>query len=260
MRFCEPFFAGPRWDKHARPISIKGRPSKSKKKKKKEKKQTRGGSLPSANVYAHTKNLRQTLPTLSRWTGEGRRLLQVLFLYYHQTKTLNNADNFFLSKSLSKRLGTKPRERQICPCNTYNQSTVGLRFKTAIPTKWRSWCVGDSRHMVDCRLRVQFFEQVGSRFQTEMCWRESAGRRWPGGVVGTSFSCSGNWLRTRVLHHWQFRLVCRHEQAKLCGREQLKCLCAAWSWDVGHSCHRALLCGTLFLCLSPPVPPPPLSL
>ena len=113
---------------------------------------------------------------------------------------------------------------------------------------------------LNCRLRVQFFEQVGSRFQTEMCWRKSAGRRWPGGVVGTSFSCSGNWLRARVLHHCQltFRLVCRHEQAKLCGREQLKCLCAAWSWDVGHSCRRALLCGTLFLCLSPPVPPPPL--
>ena len=48
---------------------------------------------------------------------------------------------------------------------------------------------------LNCRLRVQFFEQVGSRFQTEMCWRKSAGRRWPGGVVGTIFSCSGNWLR-----------------------------------------------------------------
>ena len=115
-----------------------------------------------------------------------------------------------------------------------------------------------ARQLVDfnCRLRVQFFEQVGSRFQTGMCWRESAGRRWPGGVVGTSFFCSGNWLRARVLHHWQFQLVCRHEQAKLCGREQLKCLCAVRSWDVGHSCRRALLCGTLFLCLSPPVPPP----
>ena len=42
----------------------------------------------------------------------------------------------------------------------------------------------------------------------------------------------------------------------LFGREQLKCLCAVRSWDVSHSCHHALLCGTLCLCLSPPVPPP----
>ena len=125
----------------------------------KKKKRTKGGSLPSASVYAHTQtNLRQTLPTFSRWTGERRRLLQVLFLDYHQTKTLNNADNFFYfftrGKSLSTRLGTKLRERQVCPCNTYNQSTIGLRFKTAIPTKWRSWCVGDSRHMVDWQLKA----------------------------------------------------------------------------------------------------------
>ena len=101
-------------------------------------------------------------------------------------------------------------------------------------------------------------EKEKKKYHTNFCLKiwESAGRRWPGGVVGTNFSCSGNWLRARVLHHWQFRLVCRHEQAKLCGREQLKCLCAVRSWDIGHSCHRALLCGTLFLCLSPSVPPP----
>ena len=83
--------------------------------------QKRGGSLPSANVYAHTHTKKSsfTLPTLSPWMWEGRRLLQVLFLDYHQTKTLNNADNFFLSKSLSTRLGTKPRGTQVCPCNTY---------------------------------------------------------------------------------------------------------------------------------------------
>ena len=77
-------------------------------------------------------------------------------------------------------------------------------------------------------------------------------------ILAVEYRKLGQTLRARVLHHCQFRLMCRHEQAKLCGREQLKCLCAAWSWDVGHSCRRALLCGTLFLCLSPPVPPPPL--
>ena len=148
-------------------------------------------------LRTHTKKSSFTLPTLSPWTWEGRRLLQVLFLLpwtkkrsileirgeknavprviscsirrdqrraspirdcprllpcadrawlslishveqrsshresrgwffflsravdYHQTKTLNNADNFFLSKSLSTRLGTKPRGTQVCPCNTY---------------------------------------------------------------------------------------------------------------------------------------------
>ena len=52
------------WNKHARPIPIKGRPSK---KKKKERKKERRGRLPSANVNTQ-KNLRWTLPTLSQWT------------------------------------------------------------------------------------------------------------------------------------------------------------------------------------------------
>ena len=68
------------------------------------------------------------------------------------------------------------------------------------------------------------------------------------------------WKHWPIAHCWDgvgVRARARTRK-KLCGRGQLKCLCAAWSWDVGHSCHRALLCGTLFLCLSPPVPPPPL--
>ena len=69
----------------------------------KQKKKQEGAACHLRMLQHTQKNLRQTLPTLSRWTGEGRRLLQVLFLDYHQTKTLiNNADNFFLSKSWAK--------------------------------------------------------------------------------------------------------------------------------------------------------------
>ena len=113
--------------------------------KKKQKK--RGGSLPSANVYANTQKIFVTLPTLSRRTGEERRLLQVLFLDYHQTKTLNNADNLFSKQKFEHKVGNKTERKT--STGIHNQSTVGLRFKTAIPTTWRSWCVGDSRHMVD---------------------------------------------------------------------------------------------------------------
>ena len=65
--------------------------------KQKQTKKIQEGAACHLRMFTHTqKNLRQTLLTLSRWTGEGRRLLQVLFLDYHQTKTLNNADkNFF---------------------------------------------------------------------------------------------------------------------------------------------------------------------
>ena len=66
-------------------------------------------------------------PDITRGTAffSPRISRMVLFFFlsravdYHQTKTLNNADNFFLSKSLSTRLGTKPRGTQVCPCNTY---------------------------------------------------------------------------------------------------------------------------------------------
>ena len=84
-----------------------------------------------------------SLPPTHGELGEERRLVQVLFLDYHQTKTLNNADNLFSKQKFEHKESNREKDKYT------NQSTVGLRFKTAIPTKWRSWCVGDSRHMVD---------------------------------------------------------------------------------------------------------------
>ena len=119
------------------------------KQKKKQKKKNKRGQLAISECLRTHKKIFVRHFRRSHGLGRGEGFSK-FFLDYHQTKTSNNADNFFLSKSLSTRLGTKSWERQVCPCNTYNQSTVGLRFKTAIPTKWRSWCVGDSRHMMDC--------------------------------------------------------------------------------------------------------------
>ena len=127
--------------------------------------------MPSANVYANAQKIFVTPPTLSRWTGEERRLLQVLFLDYHQTKTLNNADNLFSKQKFEQKVGNKTERKT----SIHNQSTVGLRFKTAIPTKWRSWCVGDSRHMVDCdslsKSSGPMFDGLnGSRMIKEKVW------------------------------------------------------------------------------------------
>ena len=128
-------------DNHARPIPIKGRPSKTKKKKKK-KKRVRGG-LPSANVYARThahthtkKNLRSDISD-SLTVNWGVEKASPSFLFrLPPNQNLKNAEN--------------PKERQVCPCNAYTtRAPSACAFKTAIPTKWRSWCVGDSRHMVD---------------------------------------------------------------------------------------------------------------
>ena len=106
--------------------------------KKKKKKKKRGQLAICASVYANAqKNLRYTSDSLMvNWGGGGggeRRLLQVLFLDYHQTKTLNNADNLFSKQKLEHKVGNKTETKT----SIHNQSTVGLRFKTAIPTKWR---------------------------------------------------------------------------------------------------------------------------
>ena len=90
------------WDTHARPIPIKGRPSRSRKKKKE-------GAACHLRMHTHIqkKSLVDTSDRSRGELGRGEDFSKILFLDYHQTKTLiNNAENVFLSKSLSTRLGT----------------------------------------------------------------------------------------------------------------------------------------------------------
>ena len=72
--------------------------------------------------------------------GRGVDFSKFSFWITTKPKPFKHPDNFFSKQKFEhnlSRLGAKPREWQVCPCNTYNQSIVGLRFKTATPTKWR---------------------------------------------------------------------------------------------------------------------------
>ena len=105
-------------DNHARPIPIKGRPSKTKKKKKK-KKGVRGG-LPSANVYARThdahtqKNLRSDISDSLTVNWGGEKASPSFLFRLPPNQNLKNAENLNRKKDkFSLVAHTQPEHRRL---------------------------------------------------------------------------------------------------------------------------------------------------
>ena len=106
-----------------------------KQKKKKE------GAACHLRMHTHTykkKSLVDTSDALAvNWGGEKTSPSSLSRLPPNQNLINKQRRKCFSKQKFEHKAGNKPSERQACPCNTYNQSIVGLRFKTAIPTKWR---------------------------------------------------------------------------------------------------------------------------
>ena len=78
------------------------------------------------HTRTHTKKIFvQTLPTLYRWIGEERRLLQVFLLDYHQTKTLKTQKNREKDK-FALVTHTKPEHRRLALQNCYTHKMAEL--------------------------------------------------------------------------------------------------------------------------------------